>query len=102
MLWPSPLVFFSASLIWTLLEYIHYQSNAEDDYQKLVLGGAVVFGLLPFFGCDSKALGVLICTMPWSLHFGLVISDLLHSIWRQRSHTATMTVPPYDELTTRL
>jgi hypothetical protein len=102
MLWPSPLVFFSASVIWTLLEYAHYQSNAEDDYQKLALGGAVIVGMLPFFGCTSNALGVLISTEPWSIHFGLVISNLLHSFWRQRSRAATAMVRPCDAPTTRL
>jgi hypothetical protein len=78
-LWPPPLVFVSATIIWTLLEYVHYQSNAEDSYQKRVLGGAVIVGLLPFIGCTSNALGVLVCTMPWIIHSGLVISDFLHT-----------------------
>jgi hypothetical protein len=69
----------SATIIWTLLEYVHYQSNAGDNYQKRILGGVIVVGQLLCIGRTSNALGVLVCTMPWIIHSGLVISDLLHN-----------------------
>jgi len=85
---PSPLAFFCASILWTVLEYIHYHSNAEDEFQRKILVGAVVVGLLLCVGCAWNALGVLIQTMPWIIHSGLIISDLLHGVWRKRCNAA--------------
>jgi hypothetical protein len=89
---PSPLVFFLASVVWAVLEYIHYQSNAEDKFQKMILGATIILGLLPCIGYASSALGTLVYTMPWIVHAGLVFSDLLHDVWEYRSRTTTMTV----------
>jgi hypothetical protein len=89
MLRPSPLAFFSASFIWAFLEYIHYHSNVEDKFQKKIMVGAVVVGLLLCVGCTWNALGVLIQTMPWIIHAGLLVSDILHGIWGRQSSTTT-------------
>ena len=70
-------------------------------YQKQILGGAIVVGLLPCIGCTSNALGVLVCTTPWIIHAGLLFSDLLHGIWRQRANPATVLAFPCEVHTTR-
>jgi hypothetical protein len=77
---PSPYVFFTASMTWTLLEWAHYRSNPEHAYQSAILGVATILGLLPAVGCTTADMvPVLFCTVPWAIDLGLLVSDILHS-----------------------
>lgn len=76
---PSPLVFLVASLIWTVLEWAHYQSKANDRYQMHILGSATVLGMFPVFATGASVLGTVVSTVPWAIHLALVGSDVLHS-----------------------
>lgn len=75
---PSPFTFFSASIVWTVLEYVRYQSRANDRFQGAIVASAAVLGLLPSIGSAVDFLGALFCVMPWAVHTALVVSDVLH------------------------
>jgi uncharacterized membrane protein len=75
----------AACLTWTVLEWSLWESNADDKYQLPILGVATCLGLLPAIGCLSNVVGVMFCTMPWAMHLGLVVSELLHMINRYRA-----------------
>jgi hypothetical protein len=75
---PSPALMFAACMVWTVLEWAHYFSNENDKYQKFILASAICLGLLPAIGCSANVLAVLLCMVPWAIHLGLVVSDVLH------------------------
>lgn len=75
---PSASLFFVASMTWAFLEWAHYQSNVEDEYQMMILGVVSIFGFLPALGWAQDMLAVAFCTVPWAMHFGLLISHALH------------------------
>jgi hypothetical protein len=76
---PSPYVFFAASMTWTFLEWAHYRSNLEHEYQSAILGIAIILGLLPAIGCTANTAAVLFCTLPWAIDLGILVSDILHN-----------------------
>jgi hypothetical protein len=82
---PSAGLMVAACLTWTVLEWSLYESNAEDRYQLPILGLATCLGLLPAIGCLSNVLGIMFCTMPWAMHLGLVVSEVLHMVDRYRT-----------------
>jgi hypothetical protein len=75
---PSPALMFAACMIWAVLEWAHYFGNEDDKYQNVVLASAICIGLLPAIGCSANILAVLLCIVPWAVHLGLVVSDVLH------------------------
>jgi hypothetical protein len=75
---PSPALMFTACMTWAVLEWAHYFSNEDDRYQNVALVSAICIGLLPAIGCWSSALAALLCIVPWAVHLGLVVSDVLH------------------------
>jgi hypothetical protein len=75
---PSPALMFGACMLWAVLEWAHYFSNENDKYQHVILASAICIGLLPAIGCSSNVLAVLLCMVPWAVHLGLVVSDVLH------------------------
>ncbi|GAB7327323.1 hypothetical protein MBLNU13_g11200t1 [Cladosporium sp. NU13] len=79
---PSAPLFFVASMTWTFLEWAHYQSNVEDKYQMAILGVVSIIAFLPALGCAKDMLMVALCTVPWVMHWGLLVSDVLHRVSR--------------------
>ena len=79
---PSAPLFLVASMTWAFLEWAHYQSNVEDRYQMAILGVISMIGFLPALGCAENMLAVAVCTVPWAMHFGLLISHVLHRVSR--------------------
>jgi hypothetical protein len=75
---PSPALMFAACMIWAVLEWAHYFGNEANKYQNVVLASAICVGLLPAIGCSPNVLAVLLCVVPWAIHLGLVVSDLLN------------------------
>lgn len=77
---PSLVAFVAACLLWTVLEWAHYQSNTNDRYQKHILISFVALSVSPSILCGASWLGTVVNTVPWAVHFGLVISDVIHIV----------------------